>query len=192
MKKSTFSFQKNLNKARQGDLCSLDLIWQHFSQELSNQADSLVNSKVDCPLEADDLLQFTFLDVAGSIHQFQGSTEASFLKWLTQVLNHNFQDELKKYKGGTKRDRTREESLQTELPNDETVRPDDQYLSDDPEEMEKMLQILTDLQREAFTRKHLEHIPVWKIAEQMNKTPSAVSALIYRAKQKIRKFFPKE
>jgi RNA polymerase sigma-70 factor (ECF subfamily) len=66
-------------------------------------------------IDADDLVQETFLDAHTGFAQFRGSTEAELAGWLRQILTSNAISQARRYYGTQRRDVGLERELAEEL-----------------------------------------------------------------------------
>ena len=100
--------RNKLSHARNGDRGALGELLDRHEARLRALARLYRGQGLRADLHTSDLLQATYVDVLGSVEQFEGSTDEAFGKWLRRILENNVRDGLK-YHGAEKRARQRDD-----------------------------------------------------------------------------------
>lgn len=138
--------------------------------------------------DAEDLTQEIFIDIYQNLSQFRGAS--SLKTWVTRIAIHRALAELRK--------RKRRHLLAAMLPLDAAtfeipaaIRPEEEIMYRELlHQLKSALNQLPEQQRIAFTLSRVEGYGLRETAEIMGITEDAVSSLITRAKQKIKKRTP--
>ena len=91
-------------------VCNID----QFRSYLYELARTHLGRRLQCQIDASDLMQQTLLDAHANKGQFQGQTDAQRAAWLRQILAHNLEDALRHYHRA-KRDVSRQRSLEVAI-----------------------------------------------------------------------------
>ena len=78
-----------LTQARGSDPRRLDQLFGQCRNYLAVVARAQVESWLRAKVDASDIVQQTMLEAYRDFHKFRGTTEAEWLAWLRQILNHN-------------------------------------------------------------------------------------------------------
>jgi RNA polymerase sigma-70 factor (ECF subfamily) len=97
-------FEVQLHRARRGDKDCADRLFLHFAPVLLRRAQRLVVVPLRPKVDADDLLQDTFLAAWSCFDQFQGTTPAEFSAWLRRILASQLSRSLRRYRLAKGRD----------------------------------------------------------------------------------------
>lgn len=147
-------------------------------------------------LDASDVVQQTLVQAIAGWADFRGTTDAELAAWLRQILARQFSNAVRDL-GRQKRDRTRERSLEAALDQSACrlelfLAADESSPSHKAQRNEQLLALSTALaelpeaQREAIVLRHLEHRRIEEIAEQLQRTPTAVAGLLKRGLRTLR------
>ena len=101
--------------AKWGDSRALGSLLEGYRPYLAMLARMQVGRRLQSKLDADDLLQETFLRAHRTIGRFRGTTEEEFLAWLRAILAHVLADQIRRYHGTERRDPRLERALEFEL-----------------------------------------------------------------------------
>jgi RNA polymerase sigma-70 factor (ECF subfamily) len=154
------------------------------------QVESWLRTKVD----ASDLVQETLLEAYRGFERFRGQTEAEWLAWLRQILQHNAANFVRHYRGTAKRQARREVPLS---PADTSAGPrnDPADAGESPSQLllrkEREWQVADALEqlapdhREVILLRNLERLPFEEVAARMGRSRPAVQMLWMRALQKL-------
>jgi RNA polymerase sigma-70 factor (ECF subfamily) len=155
--------------------------------------DPRLRGKVD----PSDLVQQTFLQAHQALAQFRGQSEAELAAWLRQILARNLAHAVRDF-GRDRRDVGRERSLEAALAASssrldawlaaEQSSPSQQ--ADRNEQIARLTSALAELpdaQREAVVLHYWQDWPVADIARHQGRTPTAVTGLLKRGLQHLRR-----
>lgn len=145
---------------------------------------------------ASDLVQQTLLKAVQAIDQFRGESEPELRGWLRQILAREL-GHLHRDMHRDKRDVRREQAIQQAI--DQSSLRIDQWLADKDDSPSRQfsarerlvllassIEGLPDGQREAIRMRYLEGLGVTEIAEQLDKSVSAVAGLLHRGLRALR------
>ncbi|MFO0890222.1 MAG: sigma-70 family RNA polymerase sigma factor [Isosphaeraceae bacterium] len=147
-------------------------------------------------VEPSDVVQETMLEAHRKRHQFRGSTEAQMAAWLRAMLACNLADAVKAQRRG-KRDVDRERSLEAAV-HQSSARLEAWLVSAQASPSERcerheavleLLDALTALppaQRRALVMRHCQGCSLVQIAEELDRTPTAVAGLLKRGLATLR------
>lgn len=138
--------------------------------------------------DPDDLAGETWLHVARGIAGFDGDYQA-FRSWVFMIAHHRIIDE-------RRRRRRRPVDLEDEDTLDRAAAPTRSAETEamelmEHDELEKLLDQLSDSQKEVILLRVVAGFGVTEIAEIVGKKPGAVQALQFRAFQRLRKILEK-
>lgn len=147
-------------------------------------------------LDPSDIVQQTLLQAHNAKDQFQGSTEVQFFAWLKRILTRNLIRAARDL-GREKRDIEREQSLEATLQaswlkveqvlaRSGTAPVDRMQNQEEQNRMCDAVARLPDAQRIAVELHHFLGWPISQVAEEMQKTPVAVSGLLKRGLKTLR------
>jgi RNA polymerase sigma-70 factor (ECF subfamily) len=101
--------------ARAGDADALGELLQLHRPYLELLARLQLGRRLQSKVDANDLVQETFLDAHASFADFRGTTEKELVAWLRQVLAYNLASLLRRYLGTRRRDVELEQQLARDL-----------------------------------------------------------------------------
>jgi RNA polymerase sigma-70 factor (ECF subfamily) len=81
-----------LRRARGGDDAARDELFEKCRSYVAIVARTRLESWLRAKADASDLVQQTLLEAHRGMDRFRGTTEAEWLAWLKQILNHNAAD----------------------------------------------------------------------------------------------------
>jgi RNA polymerase sigma-70 factor (ECF subfamily) len=191
--------QELIVKAVSGDRLALgDLLLAHSSR-LSRHLAPMLPASVQGKLSVDDILQQTFVRAFCGIGQLRQATSRSFSTWLTRIAENQLRNalaDLQRQKRGGQQRQVRgpvesQSSSMVELV--ELLSGRDQTASHVIARREAVhalaisIAALPEDQRHAVRHHLIEGRSLAETAVAMHRTPGAVSALVHRAKQNLRK-----
>lgn len=147
-------------------------------------------------LEPSDIVQESLLQAHRARDQYRGQTDAELAGWLRQILARQLAHSLRDLRRG-KRDVRRERSLDDAL-EASAVRLDawlaaeqssPSQRADRHEQLGRLggaLAQLSELQRQAVSLHYLEGCPIAEVAHRLQRSPSAVGGLLFRALKQLR------
>jgi RNA polymerase sigma-70 factor, ECF subfamily len=147
-------------------------------------------------LDPSDIVQITLVKTTASRQDFRGDSSEQMRAWLRGILANTLKDELRKLKAQS-RDVRKEVSVEAalerssarleELLADQSGSPDAGLLWEETMiRLAGALARLSEDQRTAVELHYIQQVSLPAIAQQMNRTPKAVAALIQRGLVKLR------
>lgn len=180
-----------LRDARDGDTGARDELFTKCRNYVDLIARAQVESWMRTKVDASDLVQQTLLEAHRGFDDFRGQTEAEWLAWLRQILNHNTHDFIRRYKKTDKRKIQKEVNLRAVGSDGESFffepagsdPTPSQILSEREREIELADAIaeLSDDHQEVILLRNLQRLPFDEIALRMNRSRPAVQMLWTRA-----------
>lgn len=82
-------------RAAEGDEGALSRLLEHVTPQLRGRIAPKIGDAWRTVLEADDVLQVTYLEAFLQIERFRGRGPGSFLAWLAQIAENNLRDAVK-------------------------------------------------------------------------------------------------
>ena len=155
-----------------------------------------LSPRLQAKLDPSDIVQQTLLQAHQARKSFRGTTRYELMAWVKQILTRNLIKAARDF-GRAKRDVDRELSLETALQTswlkvDQVLAKSDRSPLDRMRGDEEQLQLcaavseLPEAQRLAVELHHFLGWPVSRIADEMEKTPVAVSGLLKRGLRALR------
>jgi RNA polymerase sigma-70 factor, ECF subfamily len=184
-----------IDRAREGDDTAREELFQCCRNYVAVLARTHVESWMQAKVDASDLVQQTLLDAHCGFDRFQGRTEGEWLAWLKQILAHNVQDFIRRFRAG-KRNVHREATTAAGEGDDPQALVDlisGSLLSPSQALMqhERELQLADALSRlsrdhqEVIHLRNLQRLPFDEVARRMDRSRPAVQMLWMRALKKL-------
>ena len=155
-----------------------------------------LNQQLRVKLDPSDIVQQTLFQAHRARDSFRGTTKNELLAWIKQILTRNLTKAARDF-GREKRDIGREQSLEAGLQTS-WLKVDQVLVLSDSSPLDRMqgneqrlhmcvaVEQLPDSQRLAVELHHFLGWPISQIAEEMEKTPVAVSGLLKRGLRTLR------
>jgi RNA polymerase sigma-70 factor, ECF subfamily len=183
MMKSRERLEDLIKRAQAGDRKSLDALFEDHRPRLLAFIELRMGAGLRARVDAQDILQQTFLKAIQSIGKFQWQGEGSFMSWLSGIAGNVVLDL------ADPRRRKLPERLESDWPApcaspSKALRRDERF-----ERLREAIDALSPQHREVVLLARIEGLPVKEIAKRLNLTPNAVSQLLWRALQKLRDGF---
>jgi len=155
-----------------------------------------LNQQLRAKLDPSDIVQQTLFQAHRARDSFRGTTKNELLAWIKQILTRNLTKAARDF-GREKRDIGREQSLGAAIRTswlkvDQVLTHSDSSPLDRMQGNEQRLHMcaaveqLPDSQRLAVELHHFLGWPISQIAEEMEKTPVAISGLLKRGLRTLR------
>ncbi len=186
-----------LHRARGGDEAARELLFEKCRNYIALLARSQMETWMQSKVDASDLVQQTLLEAHRGFDQFRGTSEGEWLAWLRQILSHNAQDFIRRFKKTDKRRVQREISLDAPVPGfsgsfrqdvtDEDQQTPSQLLAQQEQEIElanAIAQLSEDYQYVILLR-NLQRLPFDEVAKRMGRTRPATQMLWMRAVKRL-------
>lgn len=174
----TEELNKWVLKAKQADTSAQSRLISLFYTKIFRYVYYRVNQKED----AEDLTNDIFVRMLESLDQQSGS----FFAWLYQIASNRVIDY---YRKKDVRKDTSDVGDAIEYFGSEETPIDKMFIRD---ELSKGIQHLTSEQQEVIVLRFIEGYQANEVAEMLDKSPTAVRQLQYRALKQLRKIIPKE
>jgi RNA polymerase sigma-70 factor (ECF subfamily) len=198
MSSTTINPEQLLDRARAGDRSALGQLLELYRSYLTLLARLQIGRRLQGKVDADDLVQETFLESHRSFTQFRGRTENELAGWLRQILASKLADLVRRYLGAQRRDVRLERELAGEL--DQSSRNLDGVLvaphsspSQQAARREQAILLANALDqlpadyREVLVLHHLEELSFPEVARRMDRTVDSVEKLWTRALARLRR-----
>jgi len=104
-----------LGLARAGSAAALGQLWELYRNYLGLLARLQIGRRLQGKVDAEDLVQDTFLEAQRHFAEFQGSVEAELICWLRQILAGLLANLVRRYLGTQRRDVRLERELADDL-----------------------------------------------------------------------------
>jgi RNA polymerase sigma-70 factor (ECF subfamily) len=190
-----------LNEARGGNRSARDELFGCCRNYVAVIARTQVESWMRCKVDASDLVQQTLLDAHRGFDQFTGREEGEWLAWLKQILTHNAQDFVRRYRTA-KRAAGREKTFPSasdeihdplqQLQGDVST-PSQVLMAHEREvELADALSKLSLDHQEVIHLRSLQRLSFDEVAERMERSRPAVQMLWMRALQKLETLLDQE
>ena len=174
-----------------------------FTEPLTAWIDSRLGRRLRKHLTPEDLAQETFFLAFKGIGQFRGEEEPVFWSWIKTIAIRRMQKEARLREDG----KSGKEELSLHAPIDSPrgspdpleailegtdTTPSQQVRRQEKfDRLQDALQSLSPDHRKVILLANVELLPIREIAQRMNRSPPAVSMLLYRALTKLREAFGK-
>jgi RNA polymerase sigma-70 factor (ECF subfamily) len=186
-----------LQQARAGDVATLGRLLEMYRRYLSLLARVQIGQRLQGKVDAEDLVQETFLDAHRNFPRFQGSSEGELIRWLRQILAAKLADLLRRYLGTHARDVRLEREIEGAFDQSSVLldRGLLSPLSSPSQQASKREQavLLADAlgelpadYREVIVLRHLEALTFPEVAKRMERTLDSVEKLWMRALVQLR------
>lgn len=184
--------------ARSGDGQALGQLLDRYRNYLTLLARLQISRRLQSKVDAQDLVQDTFLKAHRHFDQFRGETEAELAGWLRQILALNVANLVRHYYGTQGRDIRLECELVDELarssqvgnlglvapqssPSQRAARREEAVVLAD-----KLAQLPEDY-AEVIVLRHLQGLPFGEVAQRMGRSVDSVEKLWIRALARLRR-----
>jgi RNA polymerase sigma-70 factor (ECF subfamily) len=186
-----------LLEARGGDATTLGQLLELYRRYLTLLARVQIGQRLQGKVDAEDLVQETFLEAHRNFSRFRGGSEAEFVAWLRQILAGNLADLLRRYLGAQGRDVRLEREIadafdrssvlldrglvaQQSSPSQQAARREQSVLLADA------LEELPDDYRDVLILRHLEGLTFPDVARRMGRSLDSVEKLWMRGLVRLR------
>jgi RNA polymerase sigma-70 factor (ECF subfamily) len=187
-----------LRLARRQSSPALGQLLELYRNYLTLLARLQIGQRLQCKVDAADLVQETFLKAHRDFARFRGTTEEELVSWLRQILAANLAMLVRRYYGTRRRDVRLERDLANELdqssrildhglvapqssPSEQAIRREQAVLLADA------LERLPEEYREVIILRHMEGLSFPEVAQHMRRTVDSVKKLWTRALAQLRR-----
>jgi RNA polymerase sigma-70 factor (ECF subfamily) len=165
---------------------------------LSSRARRQLGHRLQRKVDAEDLVQETFLEAHRHWRLFRGTTEAELSAWLDRILTYRIADTLRRYLGCRSRDVRLERDLAEEIrqspedPDPGLVARQDTPIQQAAQREEavvlvRTLNLLPEDYRAVLLLRHLEDLSFAEIAQRLRRSVDAVKKLHGRGIDRLRR-----
>lgn len=190
--------QTLIDQARGGSEAALGQLLDSYSKYLTLLARVQIGQRLQGKVDADDLVQETFMEVHRQMANFRGNTQAEFVAWLRRILAGQLALTIRRYLGTKGRDATLERELAVQLDQSSQVLDRGLVASQStPSQhasrreqgvlLAEALDKLPKDYREVIILRHLEDLPLVEVARRMERSEDSVQKLWVRALVSLRK-----
>jgi RNA polymerase sigma-70 factor (ECF subfamily) len=185
-----------LQKASAGDSDSLRALLEQFGPQVWNEVRSNIGAQWQSMVDADDVMQVTYLEAFLQAQQLTARDAAGFLAWLRRIAQNNLRDAIKElerkkrpHPGRRVQAPAGEESyvalvemlgVTSSTPSRHVAAQETQRL------VESVLDALPSDYRTAVRLYDLEGCPIGDVAERMGRSSGAIHMLRARAHDRLR------
>ena len=186
-----------LREARAGDSAILGRLLELYRRYLTLLARVQIGQRLQGKVDAEDLVQETFLEAHQNIGRFRGASEGEFVRWLRQILAANLSDLLRRYLGTQGRDVRLEREIADAFdrssalldrglvapqssPSQQAARREQAVLLADA------LEQLPDDYRDVLVLRHLEGLTFPQVSSRMGRSLDSVEKLWMRGLARLR------
>jgi RNA polymerase sigma-70 factor (ECF subfamily) len=196
----TVAPEQLLNDARSGDAAKLGDLLEVYRRYLALLARLQIGQHLQGKVDAEDIVQETFLEAHRNFPTFRGTSEGEFICWLRRILAGKLADMVRRYLGTQGRDVRLEREIDHGLdrssvmlgqglispqasPSQHAAHREQAVLLADA------LQELSPDYREVLVLRHLEGMTFPEVAKRMNRSLDSVEKLWMRGLVKLRQAF---
>ena len=180
-----------IERIRQGDRDAFTPLFEKYRPRIAVLVHYKMSRQMRAQVEADDLLQETFLRAYRKFDQFSYRGPGSFMRWLARIAEHVIIDTAR-YQNRDRRRAEEQVPLRSES-NPGGVEPVDSKtpsrLLARNERLQQLFRILDDLPeqyREAILLAKIQGLTTQEIAEKLGKSRPAAALLLHRALKHFR------
>lgn len=196
------STNERFQRALAGDSQALGALLEQYRDMLRGTAQEELSARMQVRVDASDVVQATFLDAYRDLENFRGTDIAQFLAWLKQILRNNILQSVEIHKLTQKRSINREQPLdgstdsrrarRESLAADQSTPSQRAQREEDAQHLLQVLATLPEAQQLAARMRFLDGLSLQEIAESMGKTKTAVTGLLKRGMQTLRRNLSKD
>lgn len=196
-----FDSAQLLRRAKEGDQTSLGELMNMYRPYLLVLSSRYLDNRVQGRLDANDIVQQTFLEAHRDFPGFRGDDIASLLAWLRNILRNNVSTAHQRHLVAQRRTAAREIDIGRKASSDqsgespgladiapsETTSPSQRVMRDEASaKLADSMTRLPETQSEAIRLRYLEGKSLKEIAVELEKTEMAVAGLLKRGLRSLR------
>ena len=185
-----------IRRAQSGDGAALEELLAEIRPRLKARAEAELDRRLRGRIDASDVVQQVMLGVTEALGQLTNTTEQGLMAWLRRAIHHDIEDLVRKHIVAHVRSVVREKSIDASSADGGHLRdelaagcstPSKSTLRHERETLlhEALANIPSD-QAEAIRMKHVQNLSLEEIAQRMNRSTRAVSALLHRGLESLR------
>ncbi len=171
-----------VERARDGSGSALDALYARCAGKLLPLIRLRMGRSLRSELESRDILQAVLLKSFHRIGQFKGEASGSLMAWLARIAENEIRDRAD-YHGRQRREAARRVPLDEAASLPEPVRSalSQVILTQEAERLERALESLSDVQREAILLRQFEELTFPEMAARLGKSEDACRMMFARA-----------
>ncbi len=191
-----------LERARKGDRDALGELMEKFREMLKGVARQELSVRLQVRVDPSDAVQATFLEAHRDLNHFRGEEIGQFVAWLQQILHNNILQSVEMHQQAQKRSINRESPLRDSDSNGpgmnnvlDSKQSSPSHIAVRQERAQRLLLAMESLppdQQKAARLRFLEGLSLDQIAEEMQRSKTAIAGLLKRGMQKLRQEFSEE
>ena len=191
--------QDSLRRLKEGDPDALGELFARHQQRLRHIIRVRMDRRLASRLDAEDVLQEVFLDASSRIRHFVDDHSGSFFVWLRLITNQTMANLYRRHIDTQMRDARRDVSINTGKPNENPTRPIAMQLighltspskaairQESIEQLERAIEELKPMDREAIALRHFELLDNNEVAEVLGINEKAASIRYIRAIRRLK------
>jgi RNA polymerase sigma-70 factor (ECF subfamily) len=193
-----------LGQVRQGDERALATLFDHHRERLRRMVGFRLDPRLWGRVDAEDILQESYLNAAKRLAHFTQDTPASFFIWLRMIVMQTLIDVHRRHVGAQQRDAGREVYLQggstpTGTSMSIAARLIGQFTSptvaarreEIASQLRAALETMDEIDREVLALRHFEELTNSEVAEELGIGPKAASIRYVRALRRLKDIMAK-
>ena len=174
-----------IDEARTGNRSAFDRVAEAHRERLLSFIRARLGSRLRGRIEAEDLLQDTYVRALEALPRFQWRGEGSVFAWLATIAENRIRALGRS--PGTRTLPLEAEPADSGDPPSRGARREERF-----ERLESALDSLSHDHREVVRLARVEGLPIAEVARRMHRTPGAVRHLLLRALERLRTGFGEE
>jgi RNA polymerase sigma-70 factor (ECF subfamily) len=185
-----------VERAKSGNTEAFGILFRKYQRRLAVLIHYKMSANLHIHIDADDILQETFLTASRQLDQFTYRSPGSFMTWLSRIADHVIVDAAR-FHSRQKRDGGQNLRFRSES-NPNGPEPADSNtpsrIFSNGERVREILDIMNELsaeQREVILLAKFEGLSTLEIANRMGKSRESVALLLHRALKRFRESLQK-
>ncbi len=174
-----------IDKAQAGDRAAIEELARCYEGSLQAVVRAKLGPRLETRVEVEDIVQETLLRAFKALSGFRWREQDSFIRWLSRIAGNVIHEVAKR----EKRDwvvLVEDPASEVGVTQSHAMRRNERF-----DRLQRSLDSLDPDQREAVVLARIEGLPIKEIARRMNRSPEAVTQLVWRAMQKLKASFPR-
>jgi RNA polymerase sigma-70 factor (ECF subfamily) len=177
------TIDQRIAAARGGDREAFDRLAARLRERLRGLILTRLGPVLRTQADVEDIAQETLLRAYRSVGRFDGADEESLFRWLGGIANHVILETARRFR------RELIMGLDDALPAVVSSPSTAERRKDRFARLQAAFDGLSDDHRTVILLARIERLPLARVAEKMDRTPEAVSQLLWRALKKLKEAF---
>ncbi len=174
-----------IDRAQAGDRAAIEELARCYEGSLQAVVRAKLGPRLEKRVEVEDIVQETLLRAFKALSGFRWREPDSFIRWLSRIAGNVIHEVAKREKHDWVV-LVEDPASETEVTQSHAMRRNERF-----DRLQSSLDSLNPEQREAVVLARVDGLPIKEIARRMNRSPEAVTQLIWRAMQKLKASFPR-